>query len=78
MRRNARLFDFGTSTTTPRARYQLQTTTDLGADSWFDMGDPVPGSGAALIFETPYDRAEKGAQTAFRVPSLPPPPDTDR
>ena len=38
--------------------YQLQTTTDLVAGSWLDVGEPVPGTGAPLVFETPYDSAE--------------------
>ncbi len=38
--------------------YQLQTSTDLAAGSWTDVGEPVEGTGAPLLFSTPYDPAE--------------------
>jgi fibronectin type 3 domain-containing protein len=38
--------------------YQLQTSTDLAAGSWQNVGDPVMGDGLPLVFETPYDPAE--------------------
>jgi hypothetical protein len=47
-----------TATSAAGHTYQLQTTTDLAAGSWFDVGDPVAGTGTPLVFETPYDPAE--------------------
>ena len=47
-----------TATSVAGHSYQLQTSTDLAAGSWFDLGDPVPGTGSPLVFETPYDPAE--------------------
>ena len=38
--------------------YQLQTSTDLAAGPWLDVGAPVSGDGAPIVFETPYDSAE--------------------
>ena len=38
--------------------YQLQTSTDLAAGSWQNVGDPVLGDGAPIVFETPYDPTE--------------------
>ena len=50
-----------TLTTGPSAAghsYQLQTSADLAAGQWFDVGEPRAGTGAALVFETPYDPSE--------------------
>ena len=47
-----------TATSVAGHSYQLQTTTDLVSASWFDVGEPVSGDGAAILFETPYDPAE--------------------
>ncbi len=38
--------------------YQLQTTTDLVAGSWIDVGEAVEGTGAPLTFSAPYDASE--------------------
>jgi fibronectin type 3 domain-containing protein len=38
--------------------YQLQTSTDLATGSWQNVGEPVLGDGAQIVFETPYDPAE--------------------
>ncbi len=38
--------------------YQLQTSTDLTAEIWLDVGDAIIGDGRPLVFETPYDSAE--------------------
>jgi len=39
--------------------YQLQSTTDLGANPivWINEGNPVPGTGAAVNFSQPLDQA---------------------
>ena len=47
-----------TAPSVPGHNYQLQTTTDLGSGSWLDVDEPVPGDGAPIIFEAPYDPAE--------------------
>jgi hypothetical protein len=47
-----------TSTSVPGHLYQLQTSTDLSTGSWFDVGDPVQGSGEPIQFSTPYDPSE--------------------
>jgi hypothetical protein len=36
----------------PHASYQLQFSDDLAAD-WRDLGEPLPGNGAALVFNDP-------------------------
>jgi hypothetical protein len=38
--------------------YQLQTTTDLAAGAWLNVGEARAGTGVPLVFETPYDSAE--------------------
>ncbi len=47
-----------TATSVAGHSYQLQTCTDLASGSWFEVGDPVDGTGEPLVFETPYDPAE--------------------
>ncbi len=47
-----------TATSVAGHSYQLQTCTDLASDPWQDVGDPVLGDGAPVVFETPYDPAE--------------------
>ncbi len=47
-----------TATSVAGHSYQLQTSTDLTAGSWQDVGEPVEGTGASIVFETPYDSAE--------------------
>jgi hypothetical protein len=47
-----------TATSVAGHSYQLQTTTDLAAGTWLDVGDPVLGTGSPIQFSTPYDSAE--------------------
>ena len=47
-----------TATSVAGHGYQLQTSTDLAAGSWQNVGDPVFGDGSPIVFETPYDPAE--------------------
>ena len=30
------------------------TTTDLASDPWLEVDEPVPGTGAAIVFEIPH------------------------
>ena len=47
-----------TATSVPGHSYQLQTSTDLAADAWLDIGEPLNGTGAPILVSTPYDPAE--------------------
>ncbi len=47
-----------TATSVAGHSYQLQTCTDLAAGPWQNLGDPVFGDGAPIVFETPYDPAD--------------------
>ncbi len=47
-----------TATSVAGHGYQLQTNNDLASGAWQNVGAPVPGDGAPLVFETPYDPAE--------------------
>ena len=52
------LATLSTATSVAGHTYLLQTCTDLAVGQWFDVGDPVAGTGASIVFETPYDPAE--------------------
>ena len=47
-----------TATSVAGHSYQLQTSTSLGSGSWQDVGDPVPGNGSPLVFETSFNPDE--------------------
>jgi fibronectin type 3 domain-containing protein len=47
-----------TATSVAGHTYQLQTSTDLAAGSWLDVGEPVMGDGSPIVFETPYNPSE--------------------
>jgi regulation of enolase protein 1 (concanavalin A-like superfamily) len=42
----------------PGHHYRLQTTTDLGSDSWQDVGEPIAGDGGPIAFEAPHADTE--------------------
>jgi fibronectin type 3 domain-containing protein len=47
-----------TATSVAGHSYQLQTSTGLASSSWQNVGEPVFGNGAPIVFETPYNPAQ--------------------
>ena len=47
-----------TATSVAGHSYQLQSSTSLASGSWQNVGDPLPGNGSPLVFETPFNPDE--------------------